>query len=327
MELLPLLNHPGWFCCCLGLALILRLQRRKSWDPRNCHVSLAGKTAIVTGANTGIGKCVAMDLARRKARVILACRSRGRGQKALEEIRSQTGNKEVLLELLDTSSMASVRAFAERILQQEKHLDILINNAGASGLPYSMTAEGLENTFATNHLGPFLLSNLLTGLMSKSAPSRIVFVSSFNHKKGEIHLGHLRGQNIQGVRPDYPYNCSKLMNIMCANEMARRLHGSGVTVTSVDPGIVVTEAIRNYGIFIRLIFNLIGFFFFRTPQQGAVSSLFCAVSEEAEGLTGKYIDCDCQLVLPSAGAQDRPVSRKLWEASEEAVGLATYSPK
>ncbi|KAE8628452.1 hypothetical protein XENTR_v10000021 [Xenopus tropicalis] len=241
MELLPLLCHPGWFCCCVGLIIILRLRRRKPWDPSKCSVSLAGKTAIVTGANTGIGKCVAMDLARRNARVILACRSRERGQRALEEIRRQTGNGAVLLEMLDTSSMASVRAFADRILQQEKRLDILINNAGASGLPHSMTAEGLENTFATNHLGPFLLTNLLTGLMRKSAPSRIVFVSSFNHKNGEIHLSCLRGQNIRGFRPDYPYNCSKLMNIMCANEFARRLRGTGQYVWGEEPRLHVCQ--------------------------------------------------------------------------------------
>ncbi|KAM4808927.1 retinol dehydrogenase 12-like [Rhinophrynus dorsalis] len=321
MELLYWLGHPLWCLCTLILALVLRLQKKHTWNPLNCTVQLTGKTAIVTGANTGIGKRVAMDLARRKARVILACRSQERGQKAVDEIRKETGNQEVVLEILDTSSMASVRAFAERVLQNERRLDILINNAGASGLPYSITSEGLENTFATNHLGPFLLTNLLVDLMNRSAPSRIVFVSSFMHRSGEINISHLRGENIQKNRPDHSYNCTKLMNLMCANELAQRLQGTGVTVTSLNPGIVMTEAMRNYSCIMRFIFNLIGIFFFKSAEEGAASTIYCAVSKEMEGLTGKYIDSDCSLVLPSGKAHDRAVAKKLWEACERATGL------
>ncbi|NWT46966.1 RDH12 dehydrogenase, partial [Uria aalge] len=111
----------------------------------------------------GIGKCVALDLARRNARTILACRNRERGQAAVEEIRAATGNPAVLLRLLDTSSLASVRAFAQAVLREEKRLDVLVNNAGLTGLPFTITPEGLEKTFATNYLGPFLLTNLLLG--------------------------------------------------------------------------------------------------------------------------------------------------------------------
>ncbi|KAG8430036.1 hypothetical protein GDO86_018622, partial [Hymenochirus boettgeri] len=170
-----------------------------------------------------------MDFARRKARVILACRSRERGQRALEEIVKETGHKDVRLEILDTSSLSSVRSFAERILQQEKKLDILVNNAGVSGLPYSITPDGLEATFATNHLGPFLLTNLLLGLLKVSSPSRIVFVASFVHKYGNININYLKGQYKEKKPIVHYYTCSKLMNIMCANELARRLQGTGVT--------------------------------------------------------------------------------------------------
>ncbi|KAM5125125.1 dehydrogenase/reductase SDR family member 13-like, partial [Mantella aurantiaca] len=226
MELLDLLSHPAWFVFSLVLALVLRMQRKGRWDPKKCHVDLTGKTAIVTGANTGIGKCVAMDLARRNARVILACRSRERGQLALEDIQRKTGNRNVILEILDTSSMSSVRAFTDRMLRNQERLDILVNNAGASGMPHSMTSEGLENTYATNHLGPFLLTNLLLDLMKRSAPSRIVFLASFMHNQGYVDPGHLYGRNLGKHQLNNSYNCTKLMNIMCARELADRLKGT-----------------------------------------------------------------------------------------------------
>ncbi|MEE6515532.1 hypothetical protein FKM82_024370 [Ascaphus truei] len=267
MELPDFLGHPGWFFCTLILAVILRAQRKGTWHPRKCRTDLTGKTAIVTGANTGIGKCVALDLARRRARVILACRSRERGQHAVGEIRKQTGNGDVVLAIVDTSSMASVRAFAQRILRDEKRLDILVNNAGVSGLPYAVTSEGLEATFATNQLGPFLLTNLLVGLMQRSGPGRVVFVSSFMHDRGFIDVRHLKGEELQKNTFNDSYNCTKLMNLMCANELARRLQGTGVTVNSLNPGIVVTEAMRHYPFIMRLLFRLIGAFFFKVRTR------------------------------------------------------------
>ncbi|XP_053560363.1 retinol dehydrogenase 12 [Bombina bombina] len=321
MELPAFLGSPAWFFCSLVLAIILRMQRKGTWDPRKCPTDLTGKTAIVTGANTGIGKCVALEFAKRNARVILACRSKERGQKAVDEIQSKTGNKQVILQILDTSSLASVRAFADRILRDEKKLHILINNAGVSGMPFSITSEGLENTFATNQLGPFLLTNLLVGLMKKSAPGRIVFLSSFMHTLGTIDVSHLRAQNLEKHIMNDSYNCTKLMNVACANELARRLEGTGVTVTSLNPGIVMTDAMRNYNVIMRFAFKIIGFFFFKTAEEGAASTIYCAISEEAEGITGKYIDSDCTVVLPSEKTRDLAVAKKLWEACEEVTGL------
>ncbi|CDQ94208.1 unnamed protein product [Oncorhynchus mykiss] len=156
-------SHPLWAVSTVILGLILRSQRRGSWDPRACLVQLKGKTAIVTGANTGIGKFIALDFALRGARVIMACRSEARGSVALHEIRKRSGNADVHLRLVNTSSLASVRAFAEGVLREEKELHILVNNAGASGLPRDITSDGLEVSFATNHVGPFLLTNLLLG--------------------------------------------------------------------------------------------------------------------------------------------------------------------
>ncbi|KAK1176633.1 retinol dehydrogenase 12-like [Acipenser oxyrinchus oxyrinchus] len=315
------LYHPGWVVSTVILGLVVRMQRKGSWNPRACPVDLTGKTAIVTGANTGIGKFIALDLAHRKARVILACRSQERGQAALEEIRRKSHNSNVHLQLVDTSSLRSVRDFAHRINQEEKRLDILVNNAGASGLPKAMTSEGLELSFATNHLGPFLLTNLLLDLMKRSAPARIVNVSSANHWRGVVDFSHFHGENLTYLL-DSVYNHTKLHNILCTNELARRLQGTGVTANSLHPGIVMTEVMRYYNWLIRALFNIVGFFFLKSSMEGAVSSIYCAVSEDVEGITGKYFDSDCSLVLPAPLARDPALARKDWEVCERLTGLS-----
>ncbi|KAL1253245.1 hypothetical protein QQF64_017938 [Cirrhinus molitorella] len=299
----------------LILAIIVRAQRKASWNPRACPVKLNGKTAIVTGANTGIGKFIALDFARRGARVILACRNEARGNAAVQEIRESTGSQNVHLRLLDTSSLDSVRKFVAQILEEEKELHILVNNAGASGLPSKITADGLEITFATNHVGPFLLTSLLLDLLKKSAPARIVNVSSMNHWRGEVNFDHFRGQNLKHVM-DATYNHTKLHNIIWTNELARKLQGTGVTANSLHPGVVMTDVMRNYNFIVRFLFNLVGFFFFKTSEEGAFSPLYCAVSEEAEGITGKYFDSDCSLVLPAPPARDSALAVKEYEFCE-----------
>ncbi|KAG7476539.1 hypothetical protein MATL_G00084030 [Megalops atlanticus] len=308
-------SHPLWAFSTLILGLVVRAQRRGPWDPRACPVELKGKTAIVTGANTGIGKFVALDFARRGARVILACRSEARGSAAMREIRQRSGNEDVHLRLVDTSSLTSVREFADRILKEEKQLHILVNNAGASGLPTQITSDGLEVSFATNHVGPFLLTNLLLDLMKRSAPARIVTVSSANHWRGTVDFSHFRGDNIS-YGMDTVYNHTKLHNIICTNELARRLQGTGVTANSLHPGVVMTEVMRHYNLLMRFLFNLVGIFFFKSAKEGAVSTIYCAVSEEVEGITGKYFDSDCSLVLPAPLARDPALAVKDFEFCE-----------
>ncbi|KAK5872841.1 hypothetical protein PBY51_013503 [Eleginops maclovinus] len=315
MHWLDLFYHPVWVLSTAVLALVVRMQRRGSWDPQSCSVRLKGKTAIVTGANTGIGKFIALDFARRGARVILACRSQARGSAALQEIREKSGNSDVHLRLVDVSSLDSVREFAEGILKEEEALHILVNNAAVSGLPRQITKDGFDASFATNHLGPFLLTNLLLDLMKRSAPARIVTVASVNHKKGEVDFSHFHGENLNYFM-DNVYNHTKLHNIICTNQLAHRLQGTGVTANSVHPGIVMTEVLRHYPWSLRFIFNLIGFFFFKTPEEGAVSSIFCALAEEMEGITGKYCDSDCQLVLPAPLARDTALAVKDFEICE-----------
>lgn len=308
-------SHPLWMISTVILFVVVRAQRRGSWDPRACPVKLKGKTAIVTGANTGIGKFIALDFARRGARVFLACRSEARGSAALQEIIKSSGNQNVHLRLVDTSSLESVRKFAAQILEEEKELHILVNNAGASGLPKDITADGLDITFATNHIGPFLLTHLLLDLLKKSAPARIVNIASVNHWRGEVDFSHFRGENLTYVM-DSAYNHTKLHNVIWTNELARRLQGTGVTANSLHPGVVMTEVMRNYNFIVRFLFNLVGFFFFKSSEEGAVSPLYCAVSEEAEGITGKYFNSDCSITLPAPPARDPAVGVKEYEICE-----------
>ncbi|XP_054640594.1 retinol dehydrogenase 12 isoform X2 [Dunckerocampus dactyliophorus] len=315
MEWLDVIYSPLWIASTALLGLVVRLQRRGRWDPLSCPTQLKGKTAIVTGANSGIGKFIAMDFARRGARVLLACRSVSRGSEAAKEIHAKTGNSDVHVRQVDLSSLDSVRDFAEKIQKEEKALHILVNNAAVSGLPRQITKDGFDASFAANHLGPFLLTNLLIDLMKSSAPARIVTVSSGNHKNGQVDFSHFQGENLTYCM-DRVYNHTKLHNIICTNEFARRLQGTGVSANSVHPGIVMTGMMRHYALWLRCIFTLIGLFFFKSAEEGAVSAIYCAVSEEAEGITGKYFDSDCSLVLPAPLARDTALAVKDFEICE-----------
>uniref|UniRef100_A0A3Q2XXZ2 Zgc:64106 n=1 Tax=Hippocampus comes TaxID=109280 RepID=A0A3Q2XXZ2_HIPCM len=315
MNWLDVIAHPLWMVPTLLLWMVGRRQRRGTWDPRACPTQLKGKTAIVTGGNSGIGKFIAMDFARRGARVILACRSVSRGAAAAQEIQAQTGNPDVHVRQVDLSSLDSVREFTEKILEEERALHILVNNAAVSGLPREITKDGFDVSFATNHLDHENMHLKVLYLIKNSAPARIVTVSSVNHKKGEVDFSHFRGENVT-YNLDRVYNHTKLHNIICTNELARRLRGSGVTANSVHPGIVMTGMMRHYPFRIRCIFNLIGQFFFKSAEEGAVSAIYCAVSEEAEGISGKYFDSDCSIVLPAPLARDSALAVKDFEICE-----------
>lgn len=315
MHWTDLFCHPLWVVSTAVLAMVVRLQRRGRWDPRACPVQLKGKTAIVTGANSGIGKCIALDFARRGARVILACRSESRGLAAVKEIQGKTGNPDVHLRLLDLTSLDSVREFTKKIVAEEPALHILVNNAAISGFPRQITKDGLDATFATNHFGPFLLTNLLLDLLKRSAPARIVSLSSVNHWKGVVDFSHFHGENLK-YGWDQAYNHSKLHNIICTNELARRLQGTDVTANSVHPGVVLTDVMKYYPSMVRLLFNTIGILFFKSANEGSFSPIYCAVAEEMEGITGKYIDSNCSLSLPAPLARDPALAVKDFEICE-----------
>lgn len=205
-------------------------------------------------------------------------------------------------------------------LQEEPRLDVLINNAGVFQCPYTKTEDGFEMQFGVNHLGHFLLTNLLLGLLKSSAPSRIVVVSSKLYKYGDINFEDLNSE--QSYNKSFGYSRSKLANILFTRELARRLEGTKVTVNALHPGIVRTNLGRHIHIplLVKPLFNLVSWAFFKTPVEGAQTSIYLASSPEVEGVSGKYFgDCKEEELLPKA--MDESVARKLWDISEVMVGL------
>ncbi|XP_026518445.1 dehydrogenase/reductase SDR family member 13 [Terrapene carolina triunguis] len=217
----------------LGLYTLLYYNCIKGAKCR-AQTSLRGKTVVITGGNTGIGKMTALDLARRRARVILACRSRARGEAAVYDIRRESGNNEVLFMSLDLASLDSVRAFAETFLRSEPRLDILINNAGVGA--GGRKKDGFNLVFQVNHLGHFLLTHLLLERLKLSAPSRVVIVASSAHRLGKIDFENLH-KPVEGILQNIQAYCtSKLANILYARELANKLEGTDVTCYAVHPG-------------------------------------------------------------------------------------------
>ena len=280
---------------------------------------LDGKTVVITGGNSGIGKETAVDLARRGARVIIGCRNLQKGKEALKEIKERSGNSNVFLEELDLASLKSVRTFADKILSLESRVDVLINNAGVMMCPYQKTEDGFEMQFGTNHLGHFLLTMLLLDRLKRSQPSRIINVSSYAHRMGsdKINFADINFEKSYDRWAAY-YN-SKLANVLFTRELSKRLEGTHVTVNALHPGAVSTE-LQRHMFFSSFWFYPIRWYMFKTAEQGAQTSIHCAVSEEMDGVSGKYL-CDCRIVEPSKGAQDDDAAKKLWDLSIKMVGL------
>ncbi|GFG37272.1 hypothetical protein Cfor_10964 [Coptotermes formosanus] len=277
-----------------------------------------GKTVIVTGANTGIGKETARDLARRGAKVILACRNLEEGNKARVDIVQSTGNTLVEVQHLDLSSLDSVRKFASNIINTEPRLDVLVNNAGAGGIGNKVTADNLQLGMQVNHFGPFLLTCLLVELLKKSAPSRIVMVSSGLHMSARFDIDNLNFEKWFGSHQ--VYCCSKLANILTANVLARKLKGTGVTVNSLHPGVVLTDIWRRLPGIQKALITFLLKLLFKDSVEGAQTAIYLAVSEEVEGVSGRYF-VDCKVACMSKAAMDDDLAKKLWEKSEVMVGL------
>ncbi|GBP27237.1 hypothetical protein EVAR_77251_1 [Eumeta japonica] len=283
------------------------------------RVHLVGKVAIVTGANTGIGYETAKDFAERGARVILACRDPQKGNEAKEKMVKETDNENVVFKRLDLASLHSVREFAKDTLENEERLDILVNNAGAYGLGKKKTEDGLNVMIQVNHLGPFLLTCLLVPLMRKSAPSRIVNVSSTGHKISNIDVTDL---NMTKTNPNHlwAYGKTKLCNVLMAVELARRLEGTGVIANSCHPGVVKTDIGRNnvstFGVekMVELLMSPI------TPWEGAQTSIHLAVCRNVK-VSGKYFS-DCKEEKPSSAGRDTELAKKLWIESAKLVGCS-----
>ncbi|XP_020797309.1 retinol dehydrogenase 13 [Boleophthalmus pectinirostris] len=282
---------------------------------------LDGKTVLITGANTGIGQETALDMAKRGARVILACRDVTKALIAADMIRQRSGNGNVVVKKLDLASLQSVRELAKDVEKNEPRLDILINNAGIMMCPKWKTEDGFEMQFGVNHLGHFLLTNCLLDVLKKSAPSRIVIVSSLAHEKGKIHFDDINLDN--NYKREISYRQSKLANVLFGKELAARLQGSGVTVYSLHPGVIRTELGRHLFPTLALWKRIIAMplmMLIKTPWEGAQTTIYCAVEESLANESGFYYS-DCARKTAAPQAQDDAAAKRLWDLSASMVGL------
>ncbi|XP_059046021.1 retinol dehydrogenase 12-like [Achroia grisella] len=284
-----------------------------------CSKHLVGKVVIITGANSGIGYETAKDLAHRGARVILACRNEQRGLTAQNNIIADTGNQDIHYRQLDLASLSSVRNFAEDILKNEKRLDVLINNAGIYATKCTKTVDGHLLDLQSNHLGPFLLTNLLLPLLKKTGSSRIVNVSSIAHKYGKLDVNDLNMEK-QPYSGGAAYANSKLCNVLMTAELSQQLKGHDVTANSLHPGVIDTDIIPNREKILMKLLSLLFKPYFKTKWEGAQTSIYLAVSPEVQGVSGYYYS-DCQQKSTSKLAQDRNLARRLWEVSEKLVKI------
>ena len=271
---------------------------------------------IVTGSNTGIGKATALELARRGAHVVLACRSEAKTRLAMDEIRKATGSGLLEFLPLDLADLGSVRAAAAAFLARKLPLHCLVNNAGLAGT--GLTRDGFEVTFGTNHLGHFLLTVELLGALRASAPSRIVTVASRAHYAAKgIDWGALREPTkSRSALPEYAV--SKLANVLFTKELARRLEGSGVTAYALHPGVVASDIWRRVPWGLRSLVKL----FMISTEEGAETTLYCATAPELASKSGRYYDA-CREVHPSALAEDPALAAELWRRSAEWTGVRT----
>jgi len=273
---------------------------------------MKGKTCVVTGATAGIGKETAVALAAAGARVAIVCRTRDKGERALAEIRQRSGG-DVVLFVADLGSQRAVRALASRLTAALPRVDVLVNNAGLILDQRVLTEDGLETTFAVNHIGYFLLSRLLEPKLCASAPARIVNIASGAHRGATIRFDDLMGAHAyDGWRA---YAQSKLANIVFTYELARRLAGTGVTANCLHPGAVATNFGSAGPALIRVAVR-VGRPFMKSPARGAATSIYLASSPEVEGVSGKYF-VNRREARSSDESYDPEVAARLWKVSEE----------
>lgn len=284
-----------------------------------------GTVCVVTGANSGIGKETAKELARLGAHVVMVCRDEARGREAREEIQAAafqaapSHNDTVDLHLADLAVQEEVHALGETLRADYERLDVLVNNAGVFLEEREETVDGIEATFAINHLAPFLLTHLvlprLQGTAGRAGEARVVTVSSEAHRGYSIDFDDVNAE--ESYSPLQAYGQSKLANILFTHELARRLRGEGVLVNAVHPGAVNTKIWRGSGWFSRLarLFT----WFYKPPEEGAQSVVYLAASPEVEE-TGQYFQ-ETEIVNPSPEAYDEKAAARLWELSRKMTGL------
>jgi NAD(P)-dependent dehydrogenase (short-subunit alcohol dehydrogenase family) len=281
---------------------------------------MAGRTVLVTGGTGGIGGATAAGLAALGARVGVVGRDRGRAAAAAERIRRSGGEVDVFT--ADLSAQREVRALAEQVLAAYPRLDVLVNNVGGYWAHRHTTEDGLERTFAVNHLAPFLLTNLLLDRLRESAPARVVTVSSGAQAMGRVDFDDLQGE--RGYRGQRAYNQSKLANVMFTYELARRLEGTGVTATVLHPGVVRTAfGHEDSGRWMGAMSGLARPFM-KTPEEGARTSIHLASSPEVEGISGQYFANE-RPKRSSKASYDRATAARLWDVSADLVHLTEHT--
>jgi retinol dehydrogenase 14 len=283
--------------------------------------SMTGKTVLITGGTGGIGKAAAVGLASMGARVGITGRDRPRAEAAATAIARESGNQAVDVFVADMSSQAEVRRLATEVLAAYPRLDVLLNNVGGFWAHRHVTADGLEHTFALNHLAPFLLTNLLLDRLIASAPARVVTVSSGAQSMGKIDFDDLMGERqYSGSRA---YNQSKLANVMFTYELARHLEGTGVTATALHPGLTSTAFSAedpSMGLLVKILRP-----FMKSPARGAETPIYLASSAEVEGSTGLYY-ANRKAKRSHESSYDTVAGGRLWRASADLVGLTADTP-
>jgi NAD(P)-dependent dehydrogenase (short-subunit alcohol dehydrogenase family) len=280
---------------------------------------MTGKTVVITGGNSGIGLAAAEALAGVGAKVVITARDAHRGRVAVQDIGQRSGSSSVELVVFDLSVLASVRSGAQEILGRYPRIDVLVNNAGIVLSERRLTPDGLEETFAVNHLGPFLLTGLLLDRLEAGAPARVVNVASTAHKGARhgLDFDDLQSERHYSAMP--VYSKSKLANIYFTTELARRLAGTGVTANCLHPGTVATGYGRDgdtkgaFALGLKLSKP-----FFLSPEKGARTSVYVASAPELAEVTGQYF-VRCRAATPSKVAQDPRAALRLWEASEKLI--------
>jgi len=276
---------------------------------------LQDKVILLTGATEGIGLAAAHELAGRGAQLTLVARNKEKGERVLAELKAESGNEKLELFIADMSKRADVRALAEQFRARHDRLDVLANNAGAVFTQRQLSPDGLEMTFALNHLGYFLLTSLLLDLIKKTPNARVVSTSSGAHQMGKIDFDDIaRREN--GYSGWSAYGASKLANILFTRELARRLDGTSATANCLHPGFVQTRfALNNEGL-IKGAVKLGAALFARSPRKGAETLLWLATSPEAAKFNGEYFH-DRKVAGTNKAAKDDALAAKLWEFSEK----------
>lgn len=282
---------------------------------------MRGKVVLITGATNGIGRVTALELAKLGAATVIVSRSPQRVERTVDEIRQVSGNSQVEGLVADLALMAQVRQVADEFRRKYNRLDVLVNNAGAGASQRVLTTEGIERMFALNHLSYFLLTHLLLDMLKASAPARIVNVSSDAHRPVQLDFDDLQSTHDWGPSGFRAYGRTKLMNILFTRELARHLEGTGVTANALHPGTVATGLWKNTGSTFGALLGVLAPLFMKTPEQGAETSIYLAVSPEVTGVSGLYFS-ECKATAPSKAAQDDAAARRLWEISLEMTGLA-----